>query len=432
MIDLAPYQTKARNWLNKHPFTILGDEPGVGKTHPAIFAAQQQTSQSPNLITCPAYLADNWAYELERCGETDIVVVTGTAWRKQDLLQQNHKWTIMSYALLARYEYEKILLDRTWATLIFDEAHRLRGRNSLRTKAAYRLRKQVDRIWMLTGTPVVANAGDLFPLLKLCDPKEFSSYWRFVGEHCHLTQTPWATKIGKLKDETAFYDLLRKYILRRKLTDMLPDIPEVLEQTITVELTSENHRKYQKAKKEYWLDGKPLTSGGAVVTALRQLTSADGTKVKAVVELIDDLPDERVVIFAWYRSTVSNLIEKLSSRLPPDRIYSITGGTSYSERSQIIRSFQQPGQRILVATLGAMKEGVNLQCARIVIFIEEDWLAATNEQAVARLRRRGQDKTVLKYCIHAKKTVDESVHRIQQRRANMSLQAVLEEEFKHE
>ncbi len=428
MIQLAPYQTKAKDWLCKHPFTILGDEPGVGKTHPAIFAALQQTSCSPNLIICPAYLATNWAYELERSGETDVTVIVGTAKVKKLLLAQNHKWTIMSYALLARFEYEKILLKRNWASLIFDEAHRLRGRNSLRTKAAYRLRKHVDRIWMLTGTPLVANAGDLFPLLKLCDPQEHSSYWRFVGEHCHLIQTPWATKIGKLKNETAFYDLLRKYMLRRKLVDMLPDIPEVVEQTITVELSNKNRSKYQQAKKDYWLDGKPLLSGGAVVTVLRQLTSEDGAKIDAVDGLIADLPNEKIVIFAWYRSTVHRIVQTLQENYKG--VYSITGATIWPDRQAKIDLFKQGGQKFLVATLGALREGVNLQCARIVIFVEEDWLAATNEQATARLLRRGQERTVLKYCIHARKTVDESVHRIQQRRADMSLRAVLEEEFK--
>jgi len=425
MIQLAPYQTKAEEWLRKNPFTILGDEPGVGKTHPAIFAAQQQ---GPNLIICPAYLATNWKHELERCGETDIVVIVGSAKVKKLLLQQNYKWTIMSYALLARSEYEKILQQCAWASLIFDEAHRLRGRNSLRTKAAYRLRKRTDRIWMLTGTPLVANAGDLFPLLKLCDPQEYSSYWRFVGEHCHLTQTPWATKIGKLKNEAVFYDLLRKHMLRRKLVDMLPDIPKVVEQKITVELTGINRTRYQRAKKEYRLDDKPLLSGGAMITALRQLTSSDGTKIKALDGLISDLPEEKIVIFAWYRSTVHKIVEKLQENYKG--IYCVTGATPWKARQNKIDLFEQGGQKFLVATLGALREGVNLQCARIVIFVEEDWLAATNEQATARLLRRGQERTVLKYSIHARKTVDESVHRIQQRRADMSLQAVINEEFR--
>lgn len=452
MIKLAKYQQKSMQWLYENPYIILGDDPGVGKTHPAIFAAKQVISLSPNLIVCPAYLAENWKYELERCGETDIVViVSNTPKEKRQLLKEHHTWTIISYAFLSmieykhllakknskyhidspkiqmRIKYRKLLLDNSWATLIFDEAHRLRNRNSLSTRAAHHLRKRVDRIWMLTGTPTVANSGDLFPLLKLCDPKKYSSYWRFVNEHCHLVQNPWTTIIGELKNSNNFHNILKKYMLRRTLHNMLPNIPEVIEQTITVELSKANRSLYDKAKKEFWLGDNPLLSGGAVIAALRQLTSRDEAKINAVLGLIEDLPNEKIIIFTWYRATVKQIVDKLNA----DNVYSITGANTAKNKQEIIGKYRGGSeQKILVATLGALKEGVNLQFGRIVIFIEEDWLAATNDQAVARLHRRGQTQTVLKYVIHANKTVDQTVHRIQKRRGEMSLQAVIREEFK--
>ncbi len=439
MVRLDKYQDQAIRYLIDNNFSILGDEPGVGKTYPAIYAAlhnYKANEQQPILIVAPAYLAYNWKYELMQCGETEdnICIVQGTMKAKKKMLLEPYKWYIISYALTARKEYLNLLLPLSFSSIIYDEAHRLRGRNSLRTKAAYKLRKKTNNLYMLTGTPTVANAGDMFPLLKLCAPKTFTSYWKFVDQHCYLIRTPWTTKIGRLRNEDSFHKLLENYMLRRKLSETNPQLKEAIEQTIIVELSDSSKAIYKKAKQDYLLVNEdqetPLLSGGALVAALRRLTIEDNSKVEAVAGLLEDHSQEQIVIFCWYRNTVERVLQRLERFSRP--VAAITGATSNRRRNELIAQFKQQDTGVLVATLGALKEGVNLQFAHTAIFIEEDWLAATNEQATGRLRRRGQLEPVVKYIILARKTIDQSVHRVQQRRAEQSLEAVLSEEFRNE
>src|SRR5579859_2578843 len=157
MIELAPYQNDAYRWFALHPFGILADEPGVGKTHPAILAAKSVTGRK--LLVVPAYLITNWLYELERCDvpSSDIAALNISAEKRRFLYNQDREWSIMSYELFGKDYKEEKLIERKWQLVLFDEAHRLRGRDSERTKSAFQMRKHTERMWFLTGTPLVSK-----------------------------------------------------------------------------------------------------------------------------------------------------------------------------------------------------------------------------------------------------------------------------------
>jgi SNF2 family DNA or RNA helicase len=427
---LDDYQLDSYNWLYERQFTILGDEPGVGKTAPAIMAAGNVDPLGPHLVICPAYLATNWIAELEMWREYDIIVVDGSPKRKREILAEKHRWTIVSNALLARKEYLDVLMKRQWRVCVIDEAHHFRGRNSIKTKGLYQLRKQCQRIWMLTGTPLVADAGDLFPLLKVCDPKVFTSYWRFVETHCHLEWTPWAQKVGGLKDETAFYRLLSEWMLRRKLRDVRPEIPDYVEETLYVDVSQATHERLKRAKKDYIatrVSGEEveLTSGGALINFLRQAVIEDPVKVQACRDLVADLPHVPIVIFAWYRETVRRVADAFAEK--SILVGVITGDDVGPSRMVMIDRFKRGEFPILVATFGALQEGVNLQNAKYVICIEGDWLDKTHTQAIARIVRRGQTDTVIVKNIVARKTVDTIVQKMRLMRKNWDLRAVIQE-----
>lgn len=436
MIQLADYQKEAENWLLAHPFGVLADAPGVGKTHSAIFAARRFPGRK--MIIVPAYLISNWLYELERSGVKGTAMVGDVNKRKQ-IYNSDPEWLLMSYETFSA-DYEdlkgKRLLTfskRQWGVVIFDEAHRLRGRDSKRTEAAFQIRKYANHVWMLTGTPLVSDGGNVFPLLKICDPQTFTSYWRFVEDNCYVAYTPWAKKVGKPRNREAFNKLLQPYMFRRRLEDVLPSIPDVIEKTITVDLSNAARKEYHQIKTEYKItnpDGEQTRIGaGGLISNLRRTIASE--KMPALNGIIEDIPgEEQIVIFTWHREAVETVLEDYNGK--GDTIRGFTGEMSIARRQEIIKDFQDGKFRILVATLATMQEGVNLQNASRVIFFEEDWLATTNEQAVARLRRRGQERTVIKYVLMVRKTIDTSIHRIQAKRGQMDLGTVFDSIWKEE
>ena len=78
--------------------------------------------------------------------------------------------------LIVNYEQVKVHLhelnDMRFDVGIFDEAHYIKNYRSQRTKASQALK--TGRSFMLTGTPVLNNVSELWPLLNRVDANKFS------------------------------------------------------------------------------------------------------------------------------------------------------------------------------------------------------------------------------------------------------------------
>lgn len=464
-ITLRPYQREAVSFLLSKDRAILADEVGVGKTYPAISAALQvqdaSTPWSPILVICPAYLMQQWKEAIQTYAPDDDVLLL---YRDTDVWEHSWNactWVVTSYHTLQDAHPHKVggkkrpdgsispvkwttpsqprLLTDRWNAVIFDEAHRLRGRSSLWTKHAYKLK--ADRIWMLTGTPLVNNPSDIWPLLRLCDPKTYTSYWDFVGTWCRIDQTPYGSEVGPVKPEAerSFHALLDNYLIRRRVEDVLPDLPPAIDHTVTVELPKSYKKAHDQAKHEWFIEHPDLddpivvTSGGALVHKLRQLTagtlSVNGSTPKqnpkrdAVLDIIDDLSGEPVIAFCAYKATAKLIHDALAKRSRPVTL--ATGDHSPPVRAVAVERWKTQPDGILVATIPAMQEGANLQHARNIIFAEHSYLMTDIEQAIARARRFGQEFPVNVHHIMCKGTVDEAVWRVAQRRGKNNERALL-------
>jgi SNF2 family DNA or RNA helicase len=79
-----------------------------------------------------------------------------------------------------------------------------------------------------------------------------------------------------------------------------------------------------------------------------------------------------------------------------------------SSRQEILDSFtQEPDQVILVMQVDAGGIGINLQSAQVVVLMEPQMKPSTEWQAIARVHRMGQSKTVLVHRLIARDTIDE-------------------------
>lgn len=100
-----------------------------------------------------------------------------------------------------------------------------------------------------------------------------------------------------------------------------------------------------------------------------------------------EFPREKIVLFAYFRPTLSYLHERLTE----DGLTSVTltGGTS--DKHAIIARFAQPnGPNVLLASEVA-SEGVDLQFARVLINYDLPWNPMKVEQRIGRIDRLGQE-----------------------------------------
>lgn len=455
-MELWGYQQEARDFLLSKETGILGDVPGLGKTFPAIDAAQKKAPTTRKLVVAPSYLLQQWKGQIERWVPfADVRVVARNAPVVEPAFTG---WVIVNYHTLmdAGIKAHPELLGYRWGVVIFDEAHRLRGRKSQWTKNAWRLR--ADAVWLLTGTPIVNNPGDMWPYLKLLDRTNFTSYWRFVGEWCVTEQNPWTTVIHGVQPEKedAFNTLLAKYMLRRTVdaavqeelarTGTIPvwtQKPEVVPVVFT--MPPSMRKAHDVAKREWFIahpdldDPVAIKNGGALVAKLRQLTAgfvvedgevvgtlSDNPKIKTVCDILEDNLTEPVIVFCWYRGTADLLVTTLRKKFDGRAVYSIDGGTSAKEREARLAEWEATTNGVIVATLAALTEGANLQHSRTIVFAEHDYLPSTLEQAIARAKRFGQQSIVRVYHIMAERSIDTAVYATAQTRERNIKRALLE------
>jgi SNF2 family DNA or RNA helicase len=110
--------------------------------------------------------------------------------------------------------------------------------------------------------------------------------------------------------------------------------------------------------------------------------------------LSDTLENEpNVVIFCYYRKTQKVLQIEIEKRFKTKCIV-INGNVDKKKRFEMCQDFQAGKTKIILATIGALREGVNLTAGHNVDFVEFDWTPPNMEQALARLHRRGQENAV--------------------------------------
>jgi len=122
----------------------------------------------------------------------------------------------------------------------------------------------------------------------------------------------------------------------------------------------------------------------------------------------------KIIIFSEHRDTLNYLHARISGLLgSPDSIVTIHGGTHRDERKKAQALFRSDKDtRVLIAT-DAAGEGVNLQCANLMVNYDLPWNPNRLEQRFGRIHRIGQTEVCHLWSLVAKETREGSVwHRL--------------------
>ena len=310
-----------------------------------------------------------------------------------------------------------------WDVVIVDEAARIKNRKAKRTKAVWKLAHKSRYLWLLTGTPVQNRPDELWSLLHAIDPQRWSSYWQFVERHCEIVHNFFGgVEIRGIIDKNAFAAEVAPVMLRR--TRELLDLPPLTEEEVYVELAGEQSRIYREMERNFIasLDsdrkaGKYVVAPSilAKITRLRQIACSPAlvggadvsAKTEALLELLEDVTtDHKVLVFTTFAEYVKLLLPRLGAYNP----VVVTGSVSMKQRDEAAQTFQLNDDcRVLIGTTDAMSEGLNLQAAGVVVFLDLSWTPSAIDQAIGRAYRRGQTSPVHVVKLIAAGTVDEDI-----------------------
>lgn len=449
---LMAHQAHGVDWLQQRPRAMLGWDMGVGKTAALLRAWEtaRDPEAKPLLVLCLASARENWAREAHRfCMSGPTVQVLQTM---HDRPHPEADIVIVNYEKLLREHMRNALTAKHWGALVLDEAHMLANPDAKRTVFIYGrddqwakqripLITRCDRVWCATGTPTPNHPGELFSHARALWPDRIQykghtmARWEFEAAYCEIANTQRGPKIIGARNMDELHGRLDPVIQRVRRRDVL-DLPPIridswpldAETTSAVRIpqTPEGRELFGSLVEKYGdisqLDRNAseileiyltcIRQNACVIAAERQqvATLKAGATAMMLAEEAEaaGASQEKTVVFAYHREAIS-ILEKHLRRFG---VATIHGDIEASKRQGIIDEFQaKPELKFAVLQIKAAGASVNIQAASNVVFTEYSWVPGDNEQAIARVYRKGQSNPVYVRYAYLPGSVDELVGR---------------------
>jgi hypothetical protein len=361
--------------------------------------AALETGAKKVLIICPASLKLNWAREIENYTDKSIYICEGKNF------SSNEDFVIVNYDILKNFhdpknKEESLILKSNFDLVIIDEAHAIKNAQALRTKIINHFVKNVNRLWLLTGTPITSRPIDYFNLLSLIESPVAQNWMAYVIRFCEGYQfragkrKVWnvngASNLDELRERTS------KQILRRLKTDVL-DLPEKIINPVYLRLKSKEYENLMGEYYNWYRDNKEESSSLTVqfskLMKVRQVIAEE--KVSQTIELAENILEQgkKVIIF----SNFTEPLKKIYEHFGKSAVY-LDGSTTKPARQKAVDDFQDNEKvKVFCGNIKAAGVGITLTSAEVVIFNDLSFVPSDHSQAEDRAYRYGQKNSVLVY-----------------------------------
>jgi SWI/SNF-related matrix-associated actin-dependent regulator of chromatin subfamily A-like protein 1 len=415
---LMSHQEEAVKRLVVNRRFILADDMGLGKTTATVVGALE-TGSKKVLVICPASLKINWQREISNYTDRSISIIDGKKWEDADFI-------IINFDIIKNFhdvtnKDESIILKSKFDLVIIDEAHYIQNAQAQRTKLINDFVKIVDRLWLLTGTPITSRPINYFNLLNLIQSPVASNWMAYVRRYCNgfqfnagkrkIWNVSGASNLDELRERT------QRLVLRRLKENVL-DLPEKIITPVYLRLKS---KEYEELMGEYydWYDkggeSDSLTLQFSKLTKIRQVIANE--KINSTIELVESVleQDKKVIIFTNFTNSLELLLEKFGKMS-----VRVDGSCSQKERQWAVDEFQNnENVKVFVGNIKAAGVGLTLTSGEVVIMNDLSFLPSDMAQAEDRAYRIGQKNNVLVYYPLFDNTIEGIIYDIVQKKKNI-------------
>ena len=392
---------------------ILADDMGLGKTTSTIIAALE-TNAKKILIVCPASLKINWQREIENYSDRSVFICEGKKYSIES------DFVIVNYDILKNFHDTKnkelSLLDQSnFDLVILDEAHMISNVQAQRTKIINSFVKKIQRVWLLTGTPMTSRPMNYYNLLNIIESPVAQNWMAYAIRYCQGYQfmagkrKVWnvtgASNLEELRDRTS------KQVLRRLKENVL-DLPDKIITPVYLRLKSP---QYEDLMGEYynWYENKSeesqsLTVQFSKLMKVRKVIANE--KIKQTIDFAENIIEQgkKVIIFTNFTDTLQTIYQHFGKQ----SVY-LDGSCSNAMRQQAVDSFQNEEKiKVFVGNLKAAGVGLTLTAAEVVIMNDLSFVPAEHAQAEDRAYRYGQKSNVLVYYPIFENTIEGAIYDI--------------------
>jgi SWI/SNF-related matrix-associated actin-dependent regulator 1 of chromatin subfamily A len=390
------HQKEAIKSLVENKKFILADDMGLGKTTSTIIAALE-TGAKKILIICPASLKINWQREIENYSDKPTSIIEGKKW-------EDGTFIIINYDIIKNFHDEKkkadsVLLKTKFDLVIIDEAHYIQNKQAQRTKLINDFVSNVERLWLLTGTPITSRPINYFNLLNLIECPVAKNWMAYVKRYCNgfqfqagrrkIWNVSGASNLEELRDRTA-------PLVLRRLKENVLDLPDKIITPVYLRLKS---KEYEALMGEYydWYDkngdSDSLTLQFTKLTKVRQVIAEE--KVPSTIEICENIVEQgkKVIVFTNFTKTLEMILEHFGKSA-----VRLDGQMSQKERQLSVDRFQNDESvMVFVGNIKAAGVGITLTAGEAVVMNDLSFLPSDHSQAEDRSYRYGQKNNVLVY-----------------------------------
>lgn len=441
---LRPYQVEDLDIVlaAEDGSALIANTMGTGKTLLAVEAVRAVAPATGRaLVIAPLNTHTGWERTIRAQSgpDTPIHRLTGgkdgkLAW---DALADGWAgWYLIGWEYFRRFDWRP---PGVFDVAVADECHRAQNRKSKTAKALWSVRAR--RKLAMSGTPAGNRIEGLWSVLHWLWPEQHPHYWPWVKKY--LRTRPNRYTQVEIVGEKVPGQVIRSVpcYTRRKLEDVVADLPERITYTVDTRMLPAQARIYRQfeAQSLAWLKEHPVATPLPVQQRLRMLQTALGVptlfekeeldedgfpkteigfepdcksaKIDAMLDIVSDLPEHTPVMVYTHSARFAEVVVARLNDKGIGRAELWTGRVPQHTRMRVLKEFGG-GVRFIVAGIAAIGEGVDglQRVCNHEIWLSKHDNGLLNEQAAARLLRMGQSKPVLSWVIRAEDTIDTLVY----------------------
>jgi SNF2 family DNA or RNA helicase len=430
----------------KRGFVLNADDVGLGKTIQTIASLKwfiENHNTEKILIICKKSIKKQWIDEIKKFTDLDNTFTftkTGsTAAQRKKAYAEFEK--AQKGVLVTNYHsflndtplFEKMKID----FVVIDEVHSVKARAGKLNNNIARITSGKPTIF-LTGTPIMSRPEDIFGIVQMVDPSYFGKWAEFQKEYLTIDYNGrFGMRVAGARNLDKLRNLVQDIVIRRTEYEVSIQLPKTIiiqndcqmdstQEKILVaiaEKTEDIATQMDAIKNNKFMDEMvkyekltQLEGNSKGLIAARQAASTDprlfltspskmmrdtfgqfvpasykmSDKTECILDTVQDIVDagDKVILFTKFRTCASMIADDIQKILK-ENVLLYTGAEDDAARDMAVDYFKNTTTYNILIGTEAMAEGLNLQCARYVINIDQPDTLAIKTQRIGRARRAG-------------------------------------------
>lgn len=317
----------------------------------------------------------------------------------------------------------------------------------------------VENVLCMSGTPILNKPQEIFSELYMINKKLFPSEKSFLNTYCYnVGGGNWVFSTGGMD---ALVNKIQGFFVQRSREDVGNEVPPP---DIKIHRLDKDLEKYplqykaeddiKNAAQLVLKDGEKKNIMFVLELILRErqcMTWPAGIKMKfeneetgeehtlnfdvhesqkldAAAALLDDLIEEgeRTIVFSQFTAPLLELERRLTQR--GVSVATVIGNTSAETREMVTRDFDlktappvgQEKFQVLLGTYKVFGTGKNLNAARQMILLDDEWNPGMEDQAIGRIDRINSTDQATVHIFRVNDSVDDFMEGIMEKKRKMT------------